>query len=201
MWCTTTPARAGSRGRPSAGVGWTRSPTTGSRKAIPAGSRTRPAAATHWTSPTPRLWRSPSTRCGTGPSASASTGSASIWRPRWRDSTASSPNTTRSCTRCAAICCWAISRSSWNRGIWATRDGAPDSSDYRSANGTTASAIPPGRSGFRTWRPERGPAAWACRKSPHACAGRRTCSPPIPDAAPPRRSTSYPAMTGSRSPI
>ena len=71
---------------------------------------TRRDAAIRLTSPTRTSPPSPWIRFATGPSESASTASASTLRRRWRVLTANSRDTTRSCTRCAPICCSATSR-------------------------------------------------------------------------------------------
>lgn len=109
-WCTTTPANPVRKARPSAGVDSTTSPITDGPKTRSAACTTRRDAAIRLTSPTRTSPPSPWIRFATGPSESASTASASTLRRRWRVLTANSRDTTRSCTRCAPICCSATSR-------------------------------------------------------------------------------------------
>lgn len=101
---------SGRKARPSAGVDSTTSPITDGPKTRSVACTTRRDAAIRLTSPTRTSPPSPWIRFATGPSESASTASASTLRRRWRVLTANSRDTTRSCTRCAPICCSATSR-------------------------------------------------------------------------------------------
>jgi len=101
---------SGPKARPFAGEALTISRTTDAPKTRSAACTTPPVAATRLISPTRTSPRSPWIRCAIGPNALVSTDSDSILRRRWRVLTANSRDTTRSCTRCAPICCSATSR-------------------------------------------------------------------------------------------